>query len=326
VKRKRTYPIPKDWLKLSPERELAEKAVEEQIYQPALSRCVKFAKVSSVENLPSSIPKKLRKIVNATVRNAVRPGFYADMNDPQVREMVIQESLKYLVWSFQRVEARHSEFITPDLSEEEFELAFKAEQDRIATQEREDKLRMEEDKRERLYNRQQEYATSGVVDELSDIPEITEEEREQARKSIPKMDGAKEVDWDNLDLDDKIKQALKIREQRRKLILSRLEEDDVPEWLKHAVDTEDTEYFPMASGRFSAERSREDILAEYFQNELDNVSFGSEEEAALLEFLEKFVEDEESGVLEQESVEEVKKRVNSILKEIEDRKAKKTNS
>ena len=301
-------------MKLSPERQLAEQAVEEQIYQPALARCVQFAKVSSVDALPNSIRKKLRRIVNATVRNAVRPGFYADMNDPQVREMVITESLKHLVWSFQRIEVRHSEFITPDLSDEEFEMAFRAEQDRIAAQEREDKLRMEEDKRERLYNEQQAYATSNVTDEL---PELTKAEREKAPASTPATD----TNLDNLGLDQRTRDALKVREERRKLILSRLEEDDVPEWLKHAVDTEDTEYFPMASGRFSAEKTREDILAEFFQSELDNAGFGSEEEAALLEFLEKFVEDEESGVVEQESIEEVKKRVNALLKEIENRKA-----
>jgi hypothetical protein len=297
---------------LSPERQLAEKAVDEQIYQPALARCIQLAKVSSVDALPPSIPQKLRRIVNATVRNAVRPGFYADMNDPQVREMVISESLKHLVWSFQSIEARHSEFITPDLSDEEFEIAFRAEQDRIAAQEREDKLRMEEDIRERLYKQRQEYATSHVTDE---IDEITEAERQKAESTT-----TPETNLDHLNLDAKTKEALKAREERRKLILSRLEEEDVPEWLKHAVDTEDTEYFPAASGRFSAEQTREDILADFFQKELDKAAFGSEEEAALLEFLEKFVADEESGVVE-ESVEEVKKRVNAILKEIEDRKA-----
>jgi len=40
--------------------------------------------------------------------------------------------------------------------------------------------------------------------------------------------------------------------------------------------------------------------------------------------LEKFTADEESGIVEQESVEEVKKRVNAMLKEIEDKKQKKT--
>ena len=91
------------------------------------------------------------------------------MNDPQVREMVISESVKHLVWSFERIEARHAEFVTPDLSEEEFELAFKEEQERIAAKEREDTLRMEEDRRERLYNERQAYASSNVADEMGEV-------------------------------------------------------------------------------------------------------------------------------------------------------------
>jgi hypothetical protein len=44
---------------------------------------------------------------------------------------------------------------------------------------------------------------------------------------------------------------------------------------------------------------------------------GSEEESKLLEFIEKFVADEESGLVEEESVEDVKKRVNAMLRELE---------
>lgn len=307
-------------MKLSPERQLAEKAIEEQIYLPALSRCVQLAKVSSVDAIPRPIQKRLRGIVNATVRNAVRPGFYADMNDPQVREMVISESLKHLVWSFQRVESRHFEFVTPDLSEEEFEQAFKEEQERIAAKEREDTLRMEEDRRERLYNERQAYASSNVADEMG---EITSAELERAAEKPPtNADGQDNLN--ELGLDEKMLNALKLREERRKLILSRLEEDDVPEWLKHAVDTEDTEYFPMASGRFSAKKSREDILAEFFQKELDDAPVGSEEETKLMGFIQDFMEQEQSGLVQEESVEEIKKRVNAMLKEIEDRKEKQT--
>ena len=303
-------------MKLSPERQFAEKAVEEQIYLPALSRCVQLAKVSSIDAIPKSIQKRLRGIVNATVRHAVRPGFYADMNDPQVREMVMSESLKHLVWSFQRIESRHAEFITPDLSEEEFELAFKEEQELIAAKEREDTLRMEEDRRERLYNERQAYASSNVADEM---PEVTPSELERAADvSATAKDGQENLN--EFGLDEKMMNALKIREERRKLVLSRLEEDDVPEWLKHAVDTEDTEYFPMASGRFSAKKSREDILAEFFQKELDDAPVGSKKETKLLEFIQNFMEQERSELVQEESVEEIKKRVNAMLKEIEDRK------
>lgn len=311
------YQIPKDWLKLSNERQLAEKVVEEQIYQPALTRCVELAKVESANAIPRSMQKRLRGIVNATVRHAVRPGFFADMNDPMVREMVITESLKHLVWSLQRVEARQTDFVTPELSEEDFEAVFKAEQERQAQKEREDKLRMEEDKRERLYNERQDYAKSNVSDEIS---EVTPAELEQSR-NMPAA-AKEEEDMENLGLDQAMKNALKLREERRKVILSRLDEPDVPEWLKHAVDTEDKEYFPMAAGRFAAEKNREEQLAEFFQKELDDVKVGSEEETKLLEFIDKFVEDEESGLVEEESVENVKKRVNAMLKEIEDKQAK----
>lgn len=273
--------------------------------------------MESVDAIPNSMKKRLRGIVNATVRHAVRPGFYADMNDPMVREMVITESLKHLVWSLQRVEARHADFVTPELSEEDFEAAFKAEQQRTVEKEREARLRMEEDKRERLYNERQEYAKSGVSDEISEVTPA-----ELKRSSEMPAQTTEEDDLDNLGLDQAMKNALKLREERRKIILSRLEEPDVPEWLKHAVDTEDSEYFPMASGRFSAEKNREEQLAEFFQKELDDVAVGSEEETALLAFIDKFVEDEESGLIEEESVEDVKKRVNAMLKEIEDRQAK----
>jgi hypothetical protein len=300
-------------LKLSPERQVAEKAVEEDIYQPALARCVQLAKVESVDAIPRSIQKRLRGVVNATVRHAVRPGIFADLNDPRVREMVIAESLKHLVWAFQRVETRHADFITPDLSEEEFEKAFKAEQERIAAKEREASLRAEDDKKERMYNEQQAYAKANVTDELLEVTP-TELSRAKEQPSAPETD-----EFDNSGFDEDMKKALRLREERRKLILSRLDEPDVPEWLKHAVDTEDTEYFPAASGRFSAQKNREEQLAEFFQKELDDVAVGSEEETKILEFMDKFVEDEESGLVEEESVESIKRRVNAMLKEIEDK-------
>lgn len=299
-------------MRLSPERQTAEKAVDEEIYQPALARCVELAKVESIDAIPRSIQKRLRGIVNATVRHAARPGIFADLNDPRVREMVIAESLKHLVWAFQRVENRQADFVTPDLSEEEFEKAFKAEQERIAAKEREESLQAEEDKREQIYNEQQVYAKSNVTDELLEVTP-TELSRAREQPAVPEAD-----EFDGFDED--MKKALKLREERRKLVLSRLDEPDVPEWLKHAVDTEDTEYFPAASGRFSAQKNREEQLAEFFQKELDDVSVGSEEETKILEFMDKFVEDEESGLVEEESVESIKKRVNAMLKEIEDRR------
>ena len=310
------YQIPQEWLKLSPERQRAEKAVEEQIYQPALARCVQLAKVEKVEDIPVSMQKKLRGIVNATVRNAVRPGFFADLNDPRVREMVISESLKHLVWSFQAIENRHTEFITPDLSEEEFEKAFHAEQLRREAKKRADDLQAEEDRKEKLYSRQQQFAASNVSDE---IPEVTEGELERVAQQATEPT-SEDDNLDNLGLDDAMKKALKVREERRKLILSRLEEPEVPEWLKHAVDEDDREYFPLASGRFNKEKNREDILADFFQQELDEAKIGSEEEAKILEFMDKLVEQEESGLVAEESVDEIKRRVNAMLKEIEDRK------
>lgn len=239
------------------------------------------------------------------------------MNDPKVRELIVDESLKHLVWSFQKLKTQHTEFITPHISEEEFASTIRAEQERLAAKEREDKIQMEEDRRQRLYDQQQAYASSNVTDE---IDEITPQELQRAK---PSATTESDDNLDNLGLDQQMINALKQREERRKMILSQLDEPDVPEWLKHAVDRDDTEYFPMASGRFKKEKGREDLLADFFQSELDDIAVGSEEETAMLEFLEKFTEQEESGLLEQESVEEVKKRVNTMLKEIEDRKAKK---
>jgi hypothetical protein len=279
---------------------------------------LKLAGVDSAEALPKGIEKRLRSCVNATVRHAVRPSVYADLNDPKVRELIVDESLKHLVWSFQAMKTQHTEFITPDISEEEIASTIRAEQERIAAKEREDKLQMEEDRRQRLYDQQQAYASSNVTDEMD---EITPQELQRAKASPAATESDDNID--SLGLDKQMINALKQREERRKMILSQLDEPDVPEWLKHAVDKEDTEYFPMASGRFTKEKGREDLLADFFQSELDDMAVGSEEETAMLEFLEKFTEEEESGLLEQESVEEVKKRVNAMLKEIEDRKAKK---
>lgn len=316
VRKNRIYKIPQEWLKLTPERQRAEQAVEEQIYQPALARCVELAKVEKVDDIPANMQKRLRAIVNSTVRHAARPGFFADLNDPRVREMVINESLKHLVWSFQAVINRNTEFITPDLSEEEFEKAFKAEQERIEAKKRDDDLQAEEDRKEKLYNRQQDFAKANVMDEMAEVtPAELERARQQAPSTTPEED-----ELDNMGLDDAMKKALKLREERRKLILSRLEEPEVPEWLKHAVDEDDTELFPMASGRFAKERNREDQLADFFQKELDECKIGSEEEAKILEFMDKLVQQEESGLVQEESVDEIKRRVNAMLKEIEDRK------
>ena len=44
-----------------------------------------------------------------------------------------------------------------------------------------------------------------------------------------------------------------------------------------------------------------------------------------MEFIQNFMEDEQSGMVEEESVEEIKKRVNAMLKEIEDRKRSRHN-
>ena len=314
--KKKPFPrIPKDWLKLSPERRRVEQAVDEQIYQPALSRCVQLAKVSSIEELPKAITKRLRGIVNATVRNAVRPAFYADMNDPQVREMVISESLKHLVWSLERDENRYAEFVTPDLSDEEFEMAFKAEQERIDLKAKEDLLRMEEDRRERLYNARQE----AVAASIEEVKEINEAEIQKAKEQGPELDEKDKEAFKEYGLDEAVLKALKLREERRKLVLSRLDEDAVPEWLKHAVDTDDKDFFPLASGRFSRKKTREDEIAEFFQIELDDAKVGSEKEAKLLEFIQEFLRREEIGLVEEEGVEQIKKRVNAMLKEIEDR-------
>jgi hypothetical protein len=302
-------------LKPSPERLRAEKAIDEQIYQPALARCVQLAKVEKVEDIPFSMQKRLRGIVNSTVRNAVRPGFFADMNDPRVREMVVSESLKQLVRSFEGLESRNTEFITPDLSEEAFEKAFQAEQQRREAKKRADDLQAEEDRKEKLYNRQQEYASTNVADEIG---EITPAELERAKQQASST-AAEEDELKNLGLDNATEKALKQREERRKLILSRTGESEVPEWLKHAVDEEDTQYFPLASGRFARKKNREDLLAEFFQKELDAANVGSEEETALLEFMDKFVEQESSGLVEEESIDEIKRRVHAMLKEIKDR-------
>jgi hypothetical protein len=302
-------------LRLSPERQKAEKAVEEEIYLPAMARCIQLSKVSSVDEIPERIQKRLRGIVNSTVRHAVRPGFFADLSDPQVREMIINESIKHLVWSFNRDETRQTDFITPDLSEEEFQAAFNAEKARLEAKKRDDQLRSVEDEKQQLYNEQQKFASTNVADEMA---EVTPAELDRARQQV--VTAEEDDDIENLDLDDVMKKALKAREERRKLILSRNDEPDIPTWLKHAVDTEDTEYFPMASGRFSRQKHREELLAEFFQQELSEVKMGSEEETKLLEFMEQFVDDEESGLVEEESVESIKKRVNAMLKEIEDRK------
>ena len=271
----------------------------------------------SAAALPKGIEKRLRGCVNATVRHAVRPAVYADLNDPKVRELIVDESLKHLVWSFQKVKTEHTQFITPDISEEEFASAIRTEQEQIDAKEREDKLRMEEDRRQRLYDQQQTYASSHVKDEIG---EITPKELERAKVTPSTVS---DENLDTLGLDPQMSHALKQREERRKMILSQLDEPDVPEWLKHAVDTDDPEFFPMASGQFKKEKGREDLLADFFESELNQLRVGSEEETALMEFMGKFIEDEESGKFEQQSVDEVKKRVNAMLKEIEDRNAKK---
>jgi len=308
VKRKRIYKFPQEWLKLTPERQRAEQAVKTQIYLPALHKCAELAKVESLADLPYPMKKRLRGIVNATVRNAVRPGVYADLNDAKVRELIVNESLKQLVRDLEGVEESKREFITPDLSEEAFEKAFQAERERIAARGREESLRIEEDKRERVYTQQQAYASAAAHEEAT---EVTPDELARAEQEL----GEAEAD----DPDAALKQALKVREERRKLILSRLEEPEVPEWLKHAVDTEDQELFPMASGRFSAPKSRTELLAEFFEQELNDLKVGSEEETKLLDFIRGFIVQEENGDIEKESVESIKKRVHAMLKEIEDR-------
>ena len=269
---------------------------------------MKYANLSSVDEFPKSLQNRLRGIVNATVRHAVRPGFYADLNDPQVRDLVISEAVKHLVWTFDRDQKRIEGFITPDLSDEEFEKAFRKEQERIVEKERESKLREEEDRMEALYHAGQAFASSNVADE---IPEITKAELDRARAATSSSDATG---------DEALSEALRQREERRKMIMSHADGDNIPDWLKHAVDTEDREFFPMASGRLTRTKSREDSLAEFFQEELDKMEVGSAEEAELLKFMSKFIEDEESGEVREESVEEVKKRVDKLLRDIEGNK------
>jgi hypothetical protein len=310
--------MPREWLRLFREKSRANKAIEDEIFRPALERAIHLSGLSSPE-FPENLAKRLKGIVTATVYNAIRPGFYADLNDPRVRELVVEESLKALVRSFDKTVERQSDFITPDISEEEFQVFFENEQARLKQKEWLDSLREREDREEELHKRRQEYAEANVLDEA---PEITEEELEKASgKSQPAADGEGEDDGvDDLGLDEEMRKALKIREQRRKLILSQLDEPEVPEWLKHAVDTEDKEYFPMAAGRFNSEKmSREDIIADFFQRELDHATYGSEKEAKLMELLEDFIEQEENELVEEEPIDAVKRRVNAILKEIEDR-------
>jgi hypothetical protein len=312
VRKKRVYKIPTEWLKLTPEKAAADKAVQEQLFQPALDRFVELTKADSVDAIPQPIQRRLKGIINKTVEKAVNKKVFADLNDPRVREMVINESLKYLVWIWQGVEKRHTQFVTPDISDAEFEQEFKAEQERMAEKNREEVLRAEEDRKEKLYHDREQYAKENVMDEAS---EVSPEEMERAKKTPLEQS---DEDLRHQGLDPALKKALKIREERRRLILSRLEEDDVPEWLKHAVDTEDTEYFPSASGRFQ-HKQREDVLAEFFKKELDDCAYGSEKETKLMEFIDKFVEDEESGAVQPEPVEDIKKRVHAMLKKIEDR-------
>jgi hypothetical protein len=283
--------------------------VEGAIYNIALARC----NFVTGTQIPGKIAKRLRGIVNSTVRHAVRPGFYADLNDRKVRQMIISESLKHLVWSFKSDETRQSDFVTPDLSDEELETALRAEEGRLAGKKTTESLRTEINEKQRSFEEQQAYASSNVEDE---IPEITPEELQQS----PETSATNSDELENLELDAPMKTALKAREERRKLILSRLDEPDVPEWLKHAVDTEDTQYFPMASGRFKKQKDREALLTEFFQKELGELTPGSEEETQLLGFMEKLVADEESGLFDEESVEDIKKRVHAMLKKIEDQK------
>jgi len=315
VKKKRTFQMPSEWLKLSPDKRRAHQAIQDQIFLPALQKAIELSGVS-VEDFPELLAKRLKAIVTSTVYNAVRPGVYADMNDPRVREHIVNESLKALVRSFDQRMARQADFITPDVTEEEFQVSFQREQARIKQKEWLDSLQEREDQAEALHNRREEYAEKNVYEELG---EMTEEEVEKATKKMTDEDREK-GDVDELGVDPELAKALKIREQRRKMILSQLEEPEVPEWLKHAVDTEDKEYFPTASGRFNSEKmTREDILADFFQRELDDAEYGSEKETKLMELLEDFIEQENNEMLEEEPIDAVKRRVNAVLKEIEDR-------
>ena len=79
---------------------------------------------------------------------------------------------------------------------------------------------------------------------LDESSEVSPAELERS-KYTPMEGLEKDEDSKKQGLDPVLQKALKLREQRRKLILPRLEDDDVPEWLKHAVDTEDTEYFAL---------------------------------------------------------------------------------
>jgi hypothetical protein len=309
-----SYPIPKEWLRYTPERKRAEEAVDSCIYQKALSHCAEMAKLLSVDDFPQSLREKLRRIVDGTVREAVSPAIYADLRDPKVQAMIALESSKRLIRSLQTFnETQTQPFITPDLSEAEFQAAFQIEQERIAEEERQKTLRVEEDLLEEIYRGRQAYASAGVSEELAQEPprkrpEITDV-LDEPRSSLEEEN-------------ESMAKIIREREQRRRMILSRVDEPEVPEWLKHAVDMEDSDYFPTASGRFSKKpaKTREDLLANFFQRELDDVPLGSEEEAKLLEALTKLIEDTESGVAEDESVEDIQKRVHLMLKQIEDRK------
>jgi hypothetical protein len=297
------YEIPKDWLRLSPERIAANHVIDSAIYKPTLERCLRHANLTSPTDFPKVLRKRLRAIVNATVRHAARPGFYADLNDPQVQDLVISESVRHLVWTFGKDEARvPDESLTPELNDEDFEKAFAEEKARIEKKEYEKKLREEENKLESLYCYGQSYASENVTDE---IPEITADE---LGGTLPE---------EAIEGDPAFSSALEKREQRRKVIMSRLGEEDVPEWLKHAVDTEDKELFPIASGKFTRVKTREDLLAEFFQQKLDQAGVGSEGEAKLLEFMDKFIEEEESGLVREESLEEVRARVEELLSQID---------
>lgn len=308
--------MPSSWLTVPHDKRRADKAIQDEIFQPALAKAISLSGFSAL-SFPEYLARRLKGIVTATVYNAVRPGVYADLNDPRVREHIVNESLKGLVRNFDKRVATQADFITPDISEEEFQALFKQEQERLKQKDWLDSLRARENEAEELHRRREEFAEKNVGDELD---EITSDERESVEKTAKEGDAERMLDIDGSALDAKMVEALKIREQRRKMILSRLDEPEVPEWLKHAVDTEDKEYFPMASGRFNSEKlSREDVLADFFQRELDDAKYGSEKEAKLMELLEDFIEQENNEMVEEEPVEAVKRRVNAVLKEIEDR-------
>jgi hypothetical protein len=317
VRRKRSYQMPREWLRVSPERERASKAIDEQIFRPAVMRAIELSQTSALE-FPGQLVKRLKGIVTKTVYNAVRPGVYADLNDPRVREHIVNESLKTLVRSFDRQVKEMGDFMTPDISGETFQVLFQKEQARLKEKERLAHLRETEDKAEALHQRREEYAENNVIDELEELSPAELEKAATTEKDEETK--SREEELNELGLDPKIAQALKLREERRKVILSRLDEPEVPEWLKHAVDTEDKDFFPMASGRFNSEDlTREDILSDFFQRELDDAEYGSEKEAKLLELLEDFIGQEGNEMIEEEPIDAVKRRVNAVLKEIEDR-------